>query len=443
MKFGQRRLCEPKMATAPCSVDVFEQLNDAARVEANRSVVSEADVLRTEVGQLKSELEELKLMILKDHDAAKDHDAPKPPLDPQMKAIHDLLCNLLAQLVEHIEILESTTHENFDVKSTTSADESIASMNLKRGLRKQQRLKTHENSDAELSPSVEESSAWMILKRGSRKQQRQDRSEAPMCTSKSEDTRDRLSSFAVSSSPHLRKDLCAWFHQVDYWFRTSSVTDEATIPFITSRLPAKDFTWMRHQTKLASIGTWAGMKAAFRRRNNMDYHVTSKQRMFGGTQHAGEPCTDFAYRKLDLMEQYNYPVLQQEKRQVIITTLSPKAKKHFFDKTFRRLYDIISSFLRFDQTRDSEDSIYILAAEERNTPSTMPSAECRGMTMCSPRKPIRHSKRADSIESNCSSADQVAQGTRGPHHTIITGPDKGSLTYQNTCFATRTAHLHS
>nr|XP_037275477.1 uncharacterized protein LOC119168177 [Rhipicephalus microplus] len=38
------------MVTAPCSVDVFEQLDDAIRVEAYRSAVSEADILRTEVG---------------------------------------------------------------------------------------------------------------------------------------------------------------------------------------------------------------------------------------------------------------------------------------------------------------------------------------------------------------------------------------------------------
>ncbi|KAH8037565.1 hypothetical protein HPB51_013512 [Rhipicephalus microplus] len=36
------------MATAPCSIDVLEQLDDAARVEAYQSAVSKADVLRTE-----------------------------------------------------------------------------------------------------------------------------------------------------------------------------------------------------------------------------------------------------------------------------------------------------------------------------------------------------------------------------------------------------------
>ncbi|KAH8040920.1 hypothetical protein HPB51_013090 [Rhipicephalus microplus] len=148
LTFGQRRLRDPKMATAPCSVDVFEQLDDAAWVEAYQSAVSEADILRTEVGQLRSELDELKLMILKDPDTAKDDDAPKPPLYSQMKASHDLLCNLLTPLVERIE--------------------------------RRPELKTHENSDAESSTSAEESSASMNLKRGSRKQQRQDRSDAPV-----------------------------------------------------------------------------------------------------------------------------------------------------------------------------------------------------------------------------------------------------------------------
>lgn len=57
---GQRRLREPKMATAPCSIDVFEQLDDAARVEAYRSAVSEAGALKTEVDQLQRELEGFK-----------------------------------------------------------------------------------------------------------------------------------------------------------------------------------------------------------------------------------------------------------------------------------------------------------------------------------------------------------------------------------------------
>ncbi|KAH8033403.1 hypothetical protein HPB51_012074 [Rhipicephalus microplus] len=62
----QRRLSDLKMATVPCFVDVFEQLDDATRVEAYRLAVSEADILRTEVGQLRSKWEEPKLTTLKD-----------------------------------------------------------------------------------------------------------------------------------------------------------------------------------------------------------------------------------------------------------------------------------------------------------------------------------------------------------------------------------------
>ncbi|KAH8027059.1 hypothetical protein HPB51_001955 [Rhipicephalus microplus] len=93
------------MATTPCSVDVFEQLEDATRVEAYRSAVSEADILRTEVAYVWSELEELKHDSPIPH-AAIDDDAPKPPLDSQMKASYDPLCMLLAPLVERIERLE-------------------------------------------------------------------------------------------------------------------------------------------------------------------------------------------------------------------------------------------------------------------------------------------------------------------------------------------------
>ncbi|KAH6939388.1 hypothetical protein HPB50_017748 [Hyalomma asiaticum] len=209
------------MATAPCSTDVFEHLDDAAREEAYRSAVSEAAALKTEVDQLRRELERLKMVPSKDHDAANDDDAPKPPLDPQLQASHDFLCNLLAPLIERIERLESRTREDSDAASCTSAGESYASINMKRG---------------------------------SRNQQSQAKGTNTQCMSNDEDARDRLSSFAASSLPHLGKDLNAWFHQVHYWFRTFSVPDEVAVPFIISRLPAEDFTWTRHHTKQSKDG---------------------------------------------------------------------------------------------------------------------------------------------------------------------------------------------
>ncbi|KAH8030611.1 hypothetical protein HPB51_010442 [Rhipicephalus microplus] len=183
LTFGQRRLRDPKMVTAPCSVNLFEQLDDAAWVKAYRSAVSEDDILNNEEGLLQSKLEELKLMILQDHDTAKDDDAPKQPLNPEIKASHDVLCNLLPPLVESIERQDLKTLENSATKSRKSAVERSASMNFKRG---------------------------------SRKQQSQARSYTPVCMSNSEDARDRLSSFAASSLPHLGKDLNVWFHQEDY-----------------------------------------------------------------------------------------------------------------------------------------------------------------------------------------------------------------------------------
>ncbi|KAH6931017.1 hypothetical protein HPB50_021328 [Hyalomma asiaticum] len=108
------------MATAPCSTDVFEHLDDAAREEAYRSAVSEAAALKTEVDQLRRELELLKMVPSKDHDAANDDDAPKPPLDPQLQASHDFLCNLLAPLIERIERFESRTHVVADAMQTLS-----------------------------------------------------------------------------------------------------------------------------------------------------------------------------------------------------------------------------------------------------------------------------------------------------------------------------------
>ncbi|KAH6919636.1 hypothetical protein HPB50_029375 [Hyalomma asiaticum] len=104
------------MATALCSTDVFEHLDDAARDEAYRSAVSEAAALKTEVDQLRCELERLKML----------------------QASHDFLCNLLAPLIERIERLESRTREDSDAASCTSAGESYASIHMKRGSRNQQ-----------------------------------------------------------------------------------------------------------------------------------------------------------------------------------------------------------------------------------------------------------------------------------------------------------------
>ncbi|KAH6920036.1 hypothetical protein HPB50_028976 [Hyalomma asiaticum] len=126
------------MATALCSTDVFEHLDDASRDEAYRSAVSEAAALKTEVDQLRRELERLKMVPSKDHDAANDDNAPKPPLDSQLQASHDFLCNLLAPLIERIERLESRTREDSDAASCTSAGESYASIHMKRGSRNQQ-----------------------------------------------------------------------------------------------------------------------------------------------------------------------------------------------------------------------------------------------------------------------------------------------------------------
>ncbi|KAH7942142.1 hypothetical protein HPB49_021230 [Dermacentor silvarum] len=148
---------------------------------------------------------------------------------------------------------------------------------------------------------------------------------------------------------------------------------------------------------MVNIATWADVKAAFRRRYNIDCDVTSKQRMFGATQRAGESCTDFAYRKLDLMEQCNYPVLQKEKCQVIMATLSDKAKKHFFDKNFEKLNDMIDSFLRFDQISNTEENVKVLVAVE---PPTSQTTERPVLVKRSSRKSMRNRQRKESMESS-------------------------------------------
>ncbi|KAH7938689.1 hypothetical protein HPB51_028793 [Rhipicephalus microplus] len=111
-----------------------------------------------------------------------------------------------------------------------------------------------------------------------------------------------------------------------------------------------------------------------------------------------------------------------------------QGKRALFDKIFKRLDDMISSFLRFDQTRNSEKNIQILAAEECKTPPTTPSVDCRNGAKRSPRKPMRHRQCADRRESNGSSDDEVAQ------RKVLKGEDtkaKSQPSRQSTHSATR------
>lgn len=106
---------------------------------------------------------------------------------------------------------------------------------------------------------------------------------------------------------------------------------------------------MRHHLKTADVTTWDQLKSVFRKRYNLDDEVETKQKMYGASQRSGESCTDFALRKLELIEQCSYPEAEAEKCKLILATLSQKAKKHFFDKTFKSLDQLFDSLLRFDQ----------------------------------------------------------------------------------------------
>lgn len=199
-----------------------------------------------------------------------------------------------------------------------------------------------------------------------------------------EHARDRPSNFAASSLPRLGKGLTAWFHQVEFWFTTFSVHEEVAMPFIISRLQAKDFSCRRHHAKVTDITTTAEVKAAFRRLYQINCGVTTKRRMFRATQRDAESCTDFAYRKLDLIKQCNYPVLQPKKCQVIMATLSTKAKKHF--EKYLNPDDMINTFLCFDQITNSEENGKVLAVE----PPTPQITEFPGLAKRSPRKSPRN-----------------------------------------------------
>ncbi|KAH6924394.1 hypothetical protein HPB50_016636 [Hyalomma asiaticum] len=99
----------------------------AAREEAYRSAVSEAARLKTEVDQLRRELELLKMVPSKDHDAANDDDAPSHLLTRSCGKSRFPL-QFTRSLIERIERFESRTREDSDAASCTSAGESYASI---------------------------------------------------------------------------------------------------------------------------------------------------------------------------------------------------------------------------------------------------------------------------------------------------------------------------
>lgn len=307
------------------SIEAFRRLDDDAKDAAYQSVVSDTEILKAEVDQLRLQLAELKnATSAQPIDQLEDISRPcDDATNRQLQATENLICGLLAPVVDRLDQLEAK------MRRTSSAESLCSAISIEDVSESESAKKKKPKAPKKKAPAQAESAA--------------DTAVTPDRPTKS------LTNVAVSSVPQLGKDVLAWFHQMDFWFQTFKVAPSEAIPLIVSKLPSKDFMWVRYHLKTTKVTTWEQMKTAFRRRYNLDNEVAAKQKMFGASQRSGESCTDFAFRKLELIDECNYPETEAEKCRVILATLSDKPRKHYFDRRFASLDELLDSFLRFDQ----------------------------------------------------------------------------------------------
>lgn len=300
------------------SIESFSAMDDTAKTEAYKASVEEVRSLRDEVEEMRRQLTELKTAASPSSQTSTVRQPPATDIEVQLQATQELIADMLSPVLCRLDQIEAgmrgasppvTGNEDSD----TSASGTPVKTKKKKG---SPQPGTSVKSETTGTPGKEK---------------------AP------------LTSVAAASLPILGKDVTAWLYQTEFWFKTFRIATDVAIPLIVSKLPPKDFMWMRHHLKTADVTTWDQLKSVFRKRYNLDDEVETKQKMYGASQRSGESCTDFALRKLELIEQCSYPEAEAEKCKLILATLSQKAKKHFFDKTFKSLDQLFDSLLRFDQ----------------------------------------------------------------------------------------------
>ncbi|KAH9380466.1 hypothetical protein HPB48_008790 [Haemaphysalis longicornis] len=300
------------------SIEIFGTMDDAAKTEAYKASVEEVRSLREEVEEMRRQLTELKTAASPSSQTSTVRQPPATDIEVQLHATQELIADMLSPVLCHLDQIEA---------SMCGASPPATG---------------NEDSDTSASGSPV-------------KTKKKKSSPQPGTSVKSETTgtpgkeQAPLTSVAAASLPLLGEDVTAWLYQTEFWFKTFKVANDVAIPLIVSKLPPKDFMWMRHHLKTADVTTWDQLKSVFRKRYNLDDEVEGNQKMCGASQRSGESCTDFALRKLELIEQCSYPEAEAEQCKLILATLSPKAKKHFFDKTFKSLDLRFESLLRFNQ----------------------------------------------------------------------------------------------
>lgn len=310
-------------STTDRSIADFAEMDEAGKISAFRSAVNERDSLKQQISDLQAQL-----TASKESQGHGEARRPSTQADnPYLQATHDLVCGLSAPVIERLDRLE--------IRSPPPSQASSP-------------VYVSDESDVESAQSAS-------AEKKSKPSKHATFTDEPKDTPRSS-TRN-VCSVAVNAVPQLSSDVLGWIHQTDFWFRTYDVHSDVAIPLIVSKLPQKDFAWIRYHVNASKISSWDDMKAAFRKRYglgdkfNADEHNEHEQRaqmILAATQSDGESCTDFAFRKLELVDECDYPTTQKDKCEAIIGSLLPHVKKYFFDKEFASLDNLLESFLRFD-----------------------------------------------------------------------------------------------
>lgn len=288
-------------------------MDDAAKASAYLSAVTEVDALKRQVSELREQI-----TALKTQQHRPMTEATVQADTPHLQVTEDLISSLLGPIVERLDRLEMKSDSS--LKTSSTAD--ISDYSGDEPVRARPKRKTKRTLEPTAFQTVD----------------------VPSKTAER-----NLSTAAANAVPQLGEDVLAWIHQTDFWFRTYKVHSDVAVPLIVSKLPAKDFSWVRYYVNSSKITTWEDIKKAFRKRYGIGEKFTAKQLMLAATQSQNEGCADFAFRKLQLAEECQYPTTEKDKCEVIIASLLPGVKRHYFDKEFTSLDALLESFLRYDR----------------------------------------------------------------------------------------------
>lgn len=330
------------------SILEFKAMDDEAKAEAYQSALQTIAQLSAKVNSLEQRLaERSESPRPEQEERPTDHicaDDVSSDMRRIQEATQDLICGLLAPVIDRLGKLESA------LSGPDSHDQTVAA------------------DTAELSPR-----SAMATPPSFSKPKTQD-------ASNSTTSPTQLSTAALSSVPAFSRDVVTWFHQTDYWMKIYRVPDEVAVPLIISKMPSKDFAWMRHELKAERLSTWSDVKSAVRRRYHLDKPVEAAQRMYARAQRQGESCVDYAVHKLELMDECGFTSSEEERCEIILASVSSQVKRRYFDRTFTSLEQLMDSLLSYDRASSDKETPRQADKPRRSSPAPVRRLDCAAST---------------------------------------------------------------